>query len=96
MDLTQVDGCDPIARDLLGTLIGEVSGTKLVALTIPPDLDLLGLVKTPLDSIGRIVPAVRYCQMLWMGSERILQNYAAFRISPSTNLTPCMTSWTIL
>ena len=58
MDLTQVDGCDPIAVDVLGTLIGDVGGTKLVALTIPPDLDLLGLVKTPLDGIGRIAPAV--------------------------------------
>jgi hypoxanthine-guanine phosphoribosyltransferase len=33
----------------------------------------------------------RYVQMLWMGSERILHGYAAFRISPSTNLTPSNT-----
>ncbi len=33
----------------------------------------------------------RYCQMLWMGVERILDDYAAILRSPSTNFTPSMT-----
>ncbi len=35
--------------------------------------------------------ALRYCQMLWMGVERILDDYAAILRSPSTNFTPSMT-----
>ena len=33
----------------------------------------------------------RYCQMLWMGGERIRRFQAAFFISPSTKGTPSMT-----
>ncbi|MBM3278275.1 MAG: hypothetical protein FJY95_09345 [Candidatus Handelsmanbacteria bacterium] len=32
-----------------------------------------------------------FCQMLWMGAERILPDQAAFFRSPSTNIAPAMT-----
>ncbi len=43
------------------------------------------------DIVGRTADILRYCQMLWMGVERILDDYAAILRSPSTNFTPSMT-----